>query len=276
MIMDRGIFPDKNGFLTIGQYETDELLAEWKEYTRSFYKRPYTDFDHTVLLFDKWNIVEKQWKDIWSTQQILRYRPQYVFSLDKPDQRVLQAWFNILYIQEDIGDIKIFSKVDKNIEEYVYTNTFDKNNTKNTYEHMDEYLSDKNIMSFLFWLLLAHWSWTIKEWVLYPVKLTLPLSSSLFGKKDLVENIFTRLDAFKLAHSYSFHQSSTFEYCQAIFYDPILLKQWQKWLKDTFPIEKNSGSDYIQKVYEVLKEYSCERGACLDWKYDMLQMLPCD
>lgn len=259
---------DKNWFLTLGEYDT-----LWKEYTRSFYGYSYTDYDHTILLFGKGKIVTKQWKDIWSTQQVLRYRQQYTPYSEHIDTEVLKAGFNILYTNDDLV-LKIMTKHDKLVEEFIDQNKLFVET--GIYEFLDEYCDDKNIVTYLFGMLLAHGKWTVKNGVLYPVKLVLPLTSSLFGQKGNIEKIFARLHALKLAHSVGFYYSSTYEYCQAVFYDPILLKQWQKRLSDTLSLEKNSGSDYTRKAHEALQDYACGGGMCIDWKFDMLQVLPCD
>lgn len=259
---------DKNWFLTIGEY-----AEEGKEYTRSFYGYSYTDYDHPVLLYEKGEIVSKQWKDLGSTQQVLRYRQQYTPYSDKPNIDMVKAGFNILYSRDDLV-VKTLTKYDKAVEQYIIDNDLVVEN--GVYEFLDEYLSDNNIVTYLFGILLAHGKWIVKENVLYPPKLVLPLTSSLFWQKGNVEKIFERLQELKLIHSYTFHYSSTFEYCQAVFYDPIMLKQWQKWLSDTLSLAKNSASDYTRRAHEILQEYSCWKGICLDWKFDMLQILPCD
>lgn len=259
---------DKNWFLTLGEYDT-----LWKEYARSFYGYLYSDYDHTILLYEKGQIVSKQRKEVGSTQQVLRYRQQYTPYTEHIDPEILKAWFNILYTKDDLA-LKIMTKYDKLVQSYI-----DQNHLlleSGIYELLDDYLSDKNIVTYLFGVLLAHGKWTVKNGVLYPVKLVLPLTSSLFGQKGNIEKIFARLYTLKLAHSVGFYYSSTYEYCQAVFYDPILLKQWQKRLSSTLSLEKNSGSDYTKKVHEALQNYACSEWICIDWKFDMLQVLSCD
>lgn len=259
---------DRNGFLSIG--DVDEY---GKEYTRSFYGYNYTNYDHTVLLYNKGQIQEQQWKDIGEKQQVLRYRQQYTPYSDKPDMEMVKAGFNILYTRDDMA-LKVLTKHDKDVEKYIHEKELFTDNA--VYEFLDEYLHDKNIVAYLFGMLLAHGNWTIKNGVLFPPKLVLPLTSSLFGQKGNIEKIFERLEYLKLAHSFTFHYSSTFEYCQAMFYDTILLKQWKKWLENVFDIEKTSVADQTERAYDALKEYACSADICIDWKYDFLQILPCD
>lgn len=164
-----------------------------------------------------------------------------------------------MHTQSDQGVYQRMGKVDATVKSYVEANTW-LGEGRMDMKDLEAIVAD-NLTFVLFGILLAHGSWIVKELndekVLFPVKLTLPLTSSLFGKKDLIQSLFKRLRGLDLAHTVSYQQSSTFEYCQAVFHDALLLEQWQILLEPSLSLAKNSASDYTNKVFfDVLQPWA--------------------
>lgn len=271
---------DHNGFLTVG-----ECNETGKEYTRNFLWYPYSAYDHTVLILRKENgkitIEQRQWKDLGPSQQVLRMRKQQpvVDQVWPEQQAAIVAGFHILHTQSDQGVYQRMGKVDATVKSYVEANTW-LGEGRMDMKDLEAIVAD-NLTFVLFGILLAHGSWIVKELndekVLFPVKLTLPLTSSLFGKKDLIQSLFKRLRGLDLAHTVSYQQSSTFEYCQAVFHDALLLEQWQILLEPSLSLAKNSASDYTNKVFfDVLQPWAATQWLTLPSNEYMLQILPLD
>ncbi len=254
---------DHHGFLMLG-----ELQETGKQYTRNFYGYPYTAYDHTVLILEKMEgkmtVIPKQWKDLGPSQQVLRMRNQELiatgpdFSTPEraaPYHDAMITGFHILHTTNDAGEYVRMGKTDRTLQEYVASLPWLHEGRCNLAIIESILTNDEHetLAFFVFGILLAHGSWTIKEihgeQILFPVKLTLPLTSSLFGKKDLIVRLFERLHALHLAHTVSYQQSATFEYCQAVFHDPLLLVQWQLLLESALSLAKNSASDYTMNVF---------------------------
>ena len=273
-----GLALDHNGFLTVGEY-----VEAWKQYTRNFLWYPYTAYDHTVLVVGKDGIIEKQWKDLWPSQQVIRMRKQHIVTvgeLNDEEMAAVAVWYHVLHTYTEGGEYVRMGKTDPAVQPLI-----------EAWSWLQDFRGDLSVFSaaiqgellpmVLFGVLLAHGSWTIKmldgEWCLFPVKLTLPLTSSLFGKKDCVVALFDRLRALDLAHSVAYLQSAKFEYCQAVLYDHFLLLQRGFWLSTALSLANNSSSHYIRNVnLSALQPYLTEHGYVLPWWPIELQILPLD
>jgi hypothetical protein len=120
----------------------------------------------------------------------------------------------------------------------------------------DGCLLANNIWSFLFGLSLAHGKWMIKDGVMFPVKLTIPLTSSLLGQKDFFLQMSKVLHTdFSIVHSMQFIHTGTYELVQLTIHDPFVLMQFASWMNPIVNIDKISTVDLTSKACYQLAEY---------------------
>lgn len=248
------IVSDKNNILSIW-----ERTNTWKEYTRSFFGYPISAFDHTVLVYHKKEIIQKQWKDIGAGQSVLQIRDSEFRIQNDLNKWLARVWFDILFrYDEEKWEAINIAKPD-NIVLEIANNIFWTSRMALVMPSYDSCLSQWSIESFLFGIALAHGKWTIKNEELNPIKITIPLTSSLLGKKDFFEKMTTALHALQIIHSVQYVQTGTYEVMQLTLHDAALLQQFSKWLNPIVKIAKISTLDYTEKVYETLVKYSTEQ-----------------
>lgn len=124
----------------------------------------------------------------------------------------------------------------------------------------DSCLHPASIISFLFGIAVGHGKWTIKNDELFPVKITIPLTSSLLGKKEFFEKMTDVLHSNHIIHTVQYVQTGTYEVMQLTLHDPALLSQFSDWLNPIVKIAKISTLENTQKVYEILVQYASEHG----------------
>ena len=123
----------------------------------------------------------------------------------------------------------------------------------------DSCLLPASISSFLFGIAVGHGKWTIKNDELFPIKITMPLTSSLLGKKEFFEKMTAVLNSNHIIHTVQYVQTGTYEVMQLTLHDAALLHQFSLWLDPIVKIAKISTLDYTQKVYEILVKYASEQ-----------------
>jgi hypothetical protein len=117
-----------------------------------------------------------------------------------------------------------------------------------------------SLHSFLFGIAIAHGKWTIKNNELFPIKITIPLTSSLLGKKEFFEKMTDVLRINHIIHTVNYSQTPTYEIMQLTLHDPALLSQFSQWLNPIVKITQISTLNHTQKVYETLLTYATEHG----------------
>ena len=127
----------------------------------------------------------------------------------------------------------------------------------------DSCLHSASIVSFLFGIAVGHGKWSIKNDELFPIKITIPLTSSLLGKKEFFEKMTDVLHSNHIIHTVQYVQTGTYEVMQLTLHDAALLHQFSQWLNPIVKIAKISTLDYTQKVYEILVKYTNEQGLSL-------------
>lgn len=259
---------DANNILSVW-----DIRNVWKAYTRSFYGYPMVAYDHTILVYHKWSISQKQWKDIGAGQYVMQTRLWLVDDVSTAMQLwMARIWFDILYKYDDIqwNTINI-AKPDNEVIDYA-NKTFGTTRTALVMPSYDSCLHEKVILSFLFGIAIGHGKWTIKNNILMPVKITLPLTSSLLWQKEFCENIGHRLHACNILHSIQFTSSWTYEVMQLTLHDAWVLQLFATWLNPVVKIDQISTLENTKKVYDALIEYARENWLVLpiQWVSEIL------
>jgi mannitol/fructose-specific phosphotransferase system IIA component (Ntr-type) len=120
-------------------------------------------------------------------------------------------------------------------------------------------LLSTSLHSFLFGIALAHGKRTIKNNELFPLKITIPLTSSLLGKKEFFEKMTDVLHQNQIIHTVNYSQTPTYEIMQLTLHDPVLLDQFSQWLNPIVNITQISTLENTQKVYDILLKYTTEQ-----------------
>lgn len=230
---------------------------EWKQFTRNLLGYPFVSSDHTVLVYHKWEIHEKQWKDIWSGQYVIISR-----TLQLPPEYslwVARIWYDIhCTLDESTQSLINTATVDNTIRAFV-DNTFGVSKNALFMSSYDSLLNGDTLYSFLLWIALAHGKWQIKDGILYPVKITIPLTSSLLGMKDFFVQVGSCLKNNYIAHSMQFTNNGTYDIVHITLHDGVLLQQYAQWLNPVVKIDQISTLINTQKVFDILVIFAKER-----------------
>jgi hypothetical protein len=290
---------DSNNILSIWQ-----TIDEWKQFTRSFFGYPISAFNHTVLVYHKKQIIQKQWKDVGAGQSVCMMRkisiandtsvidsntsviaseakqssefkklhtihpeqttchPELDSGSHQPtplNKWLARIWFDILYkYDEQKWETINIAKPDATVELYANT-AFGTSRTALVMPSYENCLLLPLLHSFLFGIALAHGKWTIKNNELFPIKITIPLTSSLLGKKEFFEKMTDALRHNHIIHTVNYSQTPTYEIMQLTLHDPVLLDQFSQWLNPIVKITQISTLNHTQKVYETLLTYAHEQ-----------------
>ncbi len=255
------IISDANNILSIW-----EQTNTWKEYTRTFFGYPIIAFDHTVLVYHKKEIVQKQWKDVGAGQSVLQIQNSAFKTHNDFNKWLARIWFDILYKYDaEKWETINIAKPDNTILALA-DNLFGTSRTALVMPSYDNCLSHGAIQSFLFGIAIAHGKWTIKNEELLPIKITVPLTSSLLGKKEFFEKMTHALHVLQITHSVQYVQTGTYEVMQLTLHDAALLQQFSQWLNPIVKIAKISTLDYTEKVYQTLVKYASKQWLVLPIK----------
>ncbi|MEI7478528.1 MAG: hypothetical protein WCJ81_08955 [bacterium] len=262
---------DSNNILSTTQEEQTGKL-----YTRRFAGRVLQAYDHAVLLYTKSDLQIGQWKDIGAGQNILLKRTPLVFA-DKPHPGYSRLGYDVLYkYDETKGEIIRIARPDELVANYVPT-VFGSGTQVLAVPTYEKCLETESIVSFLFGISLAHGKWTVKNDTLYPIKITLPLTSSLMGRRDLIDGLSASMLAQGILHTIQYTQAASYEIVQLVIHDPLVLKQYATWLTHIVNIKQISTYDYTQRVYQALVVYAQENGYELPFaSADELTVIACD
>ena len=252
---------DTNNIISIWPITTD-----WKQFTRSFFGYPIISFDHTVLVYHKKEITQKQWKDIGAGQSVFMVRSVIASEAKQSielNKWISRIWFDILYKYDDEKWETInIAKPDTTVLEFA-NSAFGTSRSALVMPSYEKCLETHVLPSFLFGIALAHGKWTIKNEELFPIKITIPLTSSLLGKKEFFEKMNGVLHSHQIIHTVQYIQTGTYEVMQLTLHDPALLSQFTLWLDPIVKITKISTLENTQKVYETLEKFASEQGLSL-------------
>ena len=264
---------DTNNIISIWPITTD-----WKQFTRSFFGYPIISFDHTVLVYHKKEITQKHWKDVGAGQSVFMvrtwvniFRSDNLLVVDESNQSantplnkwLARIWFDILYKYDDEKWETInIAKPYTTVLEFA-NSAFGISRSALVMPSYEKCLDTHVLPSFLFGIALAHGKWTIKNEELFPIKITIPLTSSLLGKKEFFEKMNGVLHSHQIIHTVQYIQTGTYEVMQLTLHDPALLSQFSQWLDPIVKITKISTLENTQKVYEILEKYASEQGLSL-------------
>jgi hypothetical protein len=246
--------------ITLG---SNNILSLWttsetgKQFTRNFHGYPLTAFDHQVIAINKKWLADKPWKDIGSGEAILRKREAIALQ-DKPHSGHSRLGYDILYKVDEEWWAKNIARVDGEILPVAH-HFFGVSMSALVVPSYEASMGADNLVSFLFGIALAHGKWPMKDGVLSPVKITIPLTSSLFGKKDIIDLLAKHLHAAGFIHTLQYVQSSSYEIAQLVIHDVALLQQFVAWMKPVVNITKISTYEKRQKAYDALLAYATEQ-----------------
>ncbi len=250
---------DNNNILSVG-----ELHTSGKEYTRSFFWYPITAYDHTVLLHTKKWFEQKQWKDVWAGQSVIQIKRTDISVISGEAKMPLNKWFSRLWFDllykydETKGETINIAKQDEEVLEYANA-AFGTSRSALVMPAYESCLAAEALPSFFFGIAVAHGKWPIKNEVLSPVKITIPLTSSLLWKKEFFEQLTVALRSQQILHSAQFLYSGTYDVVQITLHDPILLQTYATRLNPIVKIAKISTFERTQKVYDQLVTYATEQ-----------------
>lgn len=258
ILQSRMLLVDTNNILSIWPITTN-----WKEYVRSFFWYPISAFDHTVLVYHKKEITQKQWKDVGAGQSVLMIRHNMAGEAKESTQPfnkwLARIWFDLLYkYDSEKWETINIAKPDSTLLEFANC-AFGTSRMALVMPSYDSCLLPSSISSFLFGIAVGHGKWTIKNDELFPIKITIPLTSSLLGKKEFFEKMTAVLHSNHIIHTVQYVQTGTYEVMQLTLHDAALLHQFSLWLDPIVKIAKISTLDYTQKVYEILVKYASEQ-----------------
>ena len=248
---------DTNNILSISDSAPAEHASQGKIFTRLFHGYPISAYDHSVVVFSKKWVTQKQWKDIGSWESVIMSVRAFALQ-EKPHPGHSRLWYDVLYkVDEVTGELKNIARVDSEMLPVVKY-FFGSSMSALAVPSYESSLQTDNIVSFLFGIALAHGRWAIRETILQPIKITLPLTSSLFGQKDIITALTDRLRGMWIVHSVQYVQWANYEIAQIILHDPRLLRQFVLWLKPVVNISQISTYEKCKKVYESLQAYAQE------------------
>lgn len=235
---------------------TDTVLNpenEGKRYTRSFFGYPYTASDHTVLVYAKKRVSLQQRKNVGSWTAIVYVHPFASF-LENHDlhKGMARLWFDLWYkYQEDDGLCYTLAKSDTAIQEYAAT-LFGKTGQALFMATYESCFTQDTVVSFLFGVCVAQGKRFIKDSVLFPIKITLPCTSSLLGKEDMLFAMTQALHAYGIIHTVQRNTTADYPVVQIVLHDPFVLRLFQKRVNPIVNIQKISTDETAQYVHRLI------------------------
>ncbi len=266
------IYVDHNNIICTGEKQQGGKL-----YIRSFFGIPYSAEDHTVLLVEKNGIEMKQWKDVWPWKVVM-VRGAHLDIEESVQKWYSRLWFDILYkMDEETGEALNTARVDS-VVSLVANSYFWTSRKALVVPTYDMQALQIYIVSFLFGVALAHGKWMVKNNVLFPVKISLPLTSSLLWQRTFFETTLKDILVQKgIVHTLSINHNGTYDMVHITLHDHRVLSRFAQRLNPIVNITKISTFDSAQRGFAMLQAYVQASGDQMPlWSAEELLLIQAD